>query len=67
MIHDKGFRTDHLKPERVGKGVDSRIDADEGSSSPRRHCPQKAVVAHAAIAASNGELRSSRFLRATST
>jgi hypothetical protein len=57
-MQDNGFRTDLLKPERVGKGVDSKMDADDGSNSPKRHWPQKAVVAHAATAISNGELRS---------
>jgi hypothetical protein len=58
MMQDNGFQTDLLKPEREGKGVDSIIDADDGSNSPSLHWPQKAVAAHAATATSNGELRS---------
>ena len=49
---------EHLKSARVGRGLDSRSEAWDGKSSPRRHCPQKAVTVQAATAASNGELRS---------
>ena len=49
---------DLLKAERVGKEVVEERD-DEGSSTPRRHWPQKAVTAHAATAASKGNDRSS--------
>ena len=56
-IHDWGLRTDLLKSERDGNGGNGR-DVDRGNNSPIRHCPQKAVVAHAATAASSGEDRS---------
>ena len=36
----------------------SEDEEEVGKSSPRRHCPQKAVAAQAATAASSGELRS---------
>ena len=57
-MYDRSLRVDLLKSERVGKGVVTRIDEEEGRSSPKRHWPQKAVVAQAAITASSGELRS---------
>jgi hypothetical protein len=60
-MHDNGLRTDLLKPARVGKGVVRRITEDEGSNSPNRHWPQKAVVTQAATATSNGSLRSKRL------
>ena len=47
-----------MKPERVGRGIFSEGDDEEGRSSPRRHWPQKAVAAQVAIAASTGVLRS---------
>ena len=56
--HDRGFLMEHLKSARVGRGLDSRSEAWDGKSSPRRHCPQKAVTVQAATATSNGELRS---------
>jgi hypothetical protein len=59
-MQDNGLRSDLLKPDRNGKGVDKRTDEDDGRSSPRRHWPQKAVVAHAATATSKGSLRSRR-------
>ena len=49
---------EHLKSVRVGRGLDSISEAWDCKSSPRRHCPQKAVTAQAATTASNGELRS---------
>jgi hypothetical protein len=57
-IHERGSRRDLLKSERVGRGGGRRGDAEGGKSSPRRHWPQKAATAHAATAASKGELRS---------
>ena len=36
----------------------SEDEEEVGKSSPRQHCPQKAVAAQAATAASSGELRS---------
>ena len=60
-MHDWGLESDLLKSDRVGKDSESEGErCMEGErSSPRRHCPQKAVVAHAATAASRGRLRSS--------
>ena len=53
--HAKGFHSDLLKLEHVGKGLERAMEVDEGKSSPKRHCPQKAVVAQAVIAALKGE------------
>ena len=49
---------DLLKSDRVGKGVWVDEVKDAGNSSPKRHCPQKAVAAQAATTASNGASRS---------
>ena len=38
--------------------MEGGVDKANGRSSPRRHCPQKAVVAQVATAALNGELMS---------
>ena len=57
-MHECGLREDLLKPERVGKKVEKGEEDVAGKSSPKRHWPQKAVVAHAATAASRGELGS---------
>ena len=61
-MRDLGLREDFLKLERRGKRAINKIDSDEESSSPRRHCPQKAVAAQAAIAMSKGSLRSKRWI-----
>ena len=61
-----GFLNDLLKSARVGSGEGGRVDDNEGRSSPKRHWPQKAVTAQAATAASNGELRSSSWIRSPS-
>ena len=56
-MHDSGLRMDLLNPERIGKDMEEGAEEEEGRSSPRRHCPQKAVEAQAATAALNGRLR----------
>ena len=58
-MQDWGFRIDLLKPERMGRGEGGTAVEEMGSNSPKRHCPQKAVAAHAATATSRGESRSS--------
>lgn len=57
-MQDSGLRMDLLKPERIGKGVEEGLEEEEGRSSPKRHCPQKAVQAQAATTASKGRSRS---------
>ena len=54
-MHDWELRVDLLKSERMGTGVDNKEDSEEGSNSPKRHWPQKAMVAQAAIALSRGD------------
>jgi hypothetical protein len=56
-MQERGFWRDLLKSDLVGNGVERSTEVDEGSSSPSRHWPQKAVTVHAATAASIGELR----------
>ena len=65
-MHASGFFSDLLKLERVGNGDEGRFECDNGRSSPKRHWPQKAAVAHAATAASKGELRLRFWISRTS-
>ena len=65
-MHASGFCRDLLKLERVGNGEGGRDEYIRGKSSPKRHWPQKAIVAQAATAASKGELRSKPCTRSTS-
>jgi hypothetical protein len=48
---------DLLKPERSGREIGEETEIEMGRSSPKRHCPQKAVQVQAATAASKGRLR----------
>ena len=52
-----GSRVDLFRLERSGNKIDSRRRTEEGRSSPRRHWPQKAMVAQDATAMSKGESR----------
>jgi hypothetical protein len=52
---------DLLKLERVGRMEERSVEADDGSNSPKRHCPQKAVAAQAATATSKLEVESRRL------
>ena len=51
------MREDFFRLERVGKRDRGRVGDEEGKSSPRRHCPQKAVVAQVATVMSRGDSR----------
>lgn len=53
-----GSRVDLFRLERNGNKIESKMRMEEGRSSPRRHWPQKAIVAQAEITISKGESRS---------
>ena len=60
------LREEWTKCDLAGLAVVERSEADDDSSSPRRHCPQKASKAQAAMAASMGFVRSSPLKRSCS-